>query len=124
MPGDDAIEFWRLHVGPGRAWVIFEHGTCVVLTDPTDDLAGQARALLAKHGPVHVATPAADFTVHRLTDSSDLLVTYDHPDIANFVASGEVGAGAPTHIAGLIARAKRARDAIELKAIHVEPIGP
>src|SRR5260370_16488893 len=94
MPGDDAIEFWRLHVGPGRAWVIFEHGTCVVLTDPTDALAGQAGALLAKHGPGHVATPAADFTVHRLTDSSDLLVTYDHPDIPNFVASCEVGARA------------------------------
>src|SRR5438552_18889870 len=106
MTGDHAIEFWRLHLGPGRAWVVFEHGTCVVLTDPSDDLAGQARALLAKHGPVHVATPAADFTVHHLTDSSDLLETYGRADPASSSSIGHAGGGPIPEITVLVAHGR------------------
>ena len=33
---------WRDVInGPDKSWVVFENGTCVVLTDPADDLPGR-----------------------------------------------------------------------------------
>ena len=53
--------------GDGRSWVVFEHGTCVVLAEPEGDLAEQARALLEEWGPVRAGTPFGDFTVSHLS---------------------------------------------------------
>lgn len=47
------IEKWRsIIVGDEKSWVLFAHGTCVILMQPGDDLAGQATELLREHGPV------------------------------------------------------------------------
>ncbi len=73
----DAVEFWRRTLRGGRfkTWVVFEHGTCVVLREPQADPAEQARALLAKWGPVHAGTPSGDFTVKPLLNAPEKIVT-------------------------------------------------
>ncbi|MFF9869548.1 hypothetical protein ACF1G0_29800 [Streptomyces sp. NPDC013953] len=47
----------RLLTGPRTSWVLFEHGTCVVLTAPDGDLAEQATEILREFGPVQQALP-------------------------------------------------------------------
>ncbi|MBU8857797.1 MULTISPECIES: hypothetical protein [unclassified Micromonospora] len=48
---------WRRIIrGDGKSWVVFAHGTCVVLPDagPGVDLAVAAIDVLREYGPVHV----------------------------------------------------------------------
>lgn len=48
------------------------------------------------------------------------VITYDHPDILNYVSPDEVASDASDATIGLIGRSKRHRDSIELKITHVE----
>jgi ribA/ribD-fused uncharacterized protein len=114
------VELWRAVIsGPEKSWVLFAAGTCVILADPTvaGDLAVLARAVLAEHGPVHVATPSADFSVIALEAGRGWVVGGDHPDILVHVAAGEAGGELA---AGLLGRRRRADDAAGLEVIHVE----
>ncbi|MFI1440497.1 hypothetical protein [Streptomyces fructofermentans] len=54
MNTETLIDTWRrLLADPHKSWVLYEHGTCVVLTAPEGDLAEQATSVLAEFGPVH-----------------------------------------------------------------------
>ncbi|HEX8228579.1 MAG TPA: hypothetical protein VF826_04620 [Chloroflexia bacterium] len=124
MTGPSLIDTWRrIIVGEGKSWVLFEHGTCVILTSPVEDPAGAATALLKEWGPVVVGTPAGDFNVIALQEDPGWVVTSHHRDILTYVGTDEFEEGAtPDHmIIGLIGRAKRAQDAEELQFIHTEP---
>ena len=117
------VDTWRkIIVGEGKSWVLFEHGTCVILTGPVEDLAAQATALLKEWGPVVVGTPAGDFNVIKLQDDPGWVVTYHHPDILTYVGSDEFPDGeAPDDmIIGLLGRSRRHQDAEELRVVHVE----
>ena len=84
---------WRDVInGPDKSWVVFENGTCVVLTDPADDLAGQAVAILREHGPVHPGSSFGDFGTITLDDGRGWVVTCHHNDILTYVAPDEVDA--------------------------------
>jgi hypothetical protein len=109
----------RLITGPFRTWVVFEHGTCVVLRQPQGNPAEQARALLTEWGPVHVGSPAGDFNVRSLRDLDGWLVTFDHPDILTYVGPLEVQPGSGNVVVGLLGRKKRADDARDLKVIQI-----
>nr|MDT0658652.1 hypothetical protein [Micromonospora sp. DSM 115978] len=62
----ELVETWRrIIVGDHKSWVLFTHGTCVVLVDPGNDLADQAIAILREYGPVHAGSPAGDFGRNR-----------------------------------------------------------
>lgn len=121
MEGADRIEAWRgiIH-GPGKSWVLFENGTCVVLTEPGDDLAGQATALLREWGPVHPGSSFGDFGVIALDDGRGWVVTGHHDDILTLVGPDEVGPGSPDVVIGLCGRFKREQDAEDLRVVHVE----
>ena len=124
MTGPSLIDTWRrIIVGEGKSWVLFEHGTCVILTSPVEDPAGAATALLKEWGPVVVGTPAGDFNVIALQEDPGWVVTSHHRDILTYVGTDEFEEGAtPDHmIIGLIGRAKRGQDAEELQIIHTEP---
>jgi hypothetical protein len=110
----DAI--WRriLEGADEKAWVVFHHGTCVVVTEPTDDVASAAAALLAEYGPVIAGTPSGDFTVIHLNDHPGWVVVGHHHDILNYVAPEDVIEGAPEHAIGLYGRSLRALDADKL----------
>jgi len=114
-------EVWRrIIVGEGKSWVAFEDGTCVILMEPEPDLAAQAKRLLAEWGPVHAGTPSADFSVIPLQDDPGSVVTCHHPDILTHVSAEEAGGDASEVAVGLLGREKRARDARELRVVHVE----
>ena len=118
----ELIDTWRrIIVGGGKSWVLFEHGTCVILTGPAPDPAAQAIDLLREWGPVVVGTPAGDFNVVKLQDDPGWVVTSHHPDILTYVGQNDVHGQVPDDmIIGLIGRSRRGQDAEELKVIHTE----
>ncbi|WP_344402064.1 hypothetical protein [Streptomyces longisporus] len=118
------IDAWRrLLSGSGKSWVLFEHGTCVVIDEPTGELAERATETLREFGPVQVATSAGDFRVLELKNGEGWLVTGHHPDVVTFVALDEPAD--PSHLAvGIHGRSKRDQDGTELHVIHVEDNGP
>ena len=122
MEVEDLVEVWRTIIqGDSKSWVLFEHGTCVILTQPEADLAERAAALLREWGPVQVATPSADFNVIELAEYPGWVVTCHHPDILNYVAPDEFDSPNPQEVmVGLIGRSKRDQDAAELNIVHVE----
>ncbi|GAA1264098.1 hypothetical protein GCM10009665_61970 [Kitasatospora nipponensis] len=119
MDAETLTKIWtRLLADPEKSWVLFEHGTCVVLTAPEGDLAEQATELLREFGPVHVGSPAADFGVIDLKDAEGWVVTGHHQDVLTYVAPHEPHE--PSEFAvGLCGRSKRDRDGGELHVVHV-----
>ena len=118
---ESLIAAWRaIIVGEGKSWVLFEHGTGVILPEPEGDLAAQAVALMREFGPVRVATPSADFSVVVLADHPGYVVTCHHPDILTYVGPDEVDAEPEEVAVGLLGRSKRNWDAEELRVVHVE----
>ena len=120
---DQLVDTWhRIIVGEGKSWVLFKHGTCVILTSPAQDPTAQARALLKEWGPVVVGTSAGDFNVIKLQDDPGWVVTCHHPDILTYVSLGEFNARPVPDdmVIGLIGRAKRSQDAEELEVVHTE----
>jgi ribA/ribD-fused uncharacterized protein len=113
---------WRAILpDPGKAFALFENGTCVVLAEPGGDPWARARALLAEHGPVHPGSSAADFSVKALETMTGWVVSFDHPDLLVYVAPSEVEGGGDSEVlVGLIGRAKREADVEGLRIIHVE----
>jgi hypothetical protein len=115
---NDLIETWRgIIQGDSKSWVLFEHGTCVILMQPEVDLAAQAIALLKEWGPVQVGTDSADFNLVKLENDPGWVVTCYHPDILTYVPADEDKAEV---MIGLMGRSMRDEDAKELKVIHIE----
>lgn len=130
MDNYEPAEIWRkIIVSNPSAWVLFEHGTCVILKDGGENAGEAARALLAKWGPVHAGTPSADFDVIPLRDVPGYVVTCHHPDILNYVPpeendddGGEEGDDDDSSdvLVGLLGRGDRDLDAQELRVVHIE----
>jgi hypothetical protein len=118
------VDAWRrLLTGSGKSWVLFAHGTCVVLEHPTGDVAEQAVGILGEFGPMHVATAAGDFRVLELNQGEGWLVTSHHPDVITFVPRDDPED--PSHLAvGLLGRSRRDLDGTELSVVHVEAPPP
>ena len=115
-------EAWRrIVIGDKKSWVLFRHGTCVILMKPEQDLRAQAIELMREWGPVHAGSPAGDFSVVTLTEYPGWVVTGHHNDILTYVAPEEMEADKRSNLAiGLFGRSKRDRDASALQVIHVE----
>src|SRR5262245_36239591 len=122
MPGTDLIAAWRTILGGlNRPWVLFEHGTCVVLAAPGPDLAAQARAILQEYGPAGDDSAVGDFAATvPLPDGRGWLVAGQHDDIVTFVGRDEVAPGTPDAAVGRLGRARREQDAADLRVMHVE----
>ncbi|WP_329493176.1 hypothetical protein [Kitasatospora herbaricolor] len=120
MTTETLVDIWqRLLADPHKSWVLYEHGTCVVLTDPAEDLAGQATEILGAFGPARPGSPSGDFGVINVRDADGWVVTGDHRDILTYVAPEDLDDRADLTI-GLRGRAKRHLDGSELHVIHVE----
>lgn len=116
------IEAWRgIIVDAGKSWVLFSHGTCVIVRRPWIDLRAQAVELMREYGPVQAGSPAGDFNVITLTGHPGWAVTCHHNDLLTYVAPEELNADMRHDVMiGLFGRYKRDRDAAELEVIHVE----
>ena len=114
------VDVWqRLLADPRKSWVLFEHGTCVVLPAPEGELAEQATELLKKFGPVHAGSSAGDFGLIDLEDVEGWVVTGHHNDVLTYVGPDEPGDQSEIAV-GLLGRAKRHRDGTELHIVHIE----
>jgi len=128
MDTEELVSTWRQIltrpniVGDAKSWVMFDHGTCVVLPEPhpEDDLGERAVSLLAEYGPVHIGSPAADFAVVRLEDLPGWCVSCHHDDVLTYVEPGDVTRGAGDLEVGLCGRSKRHMDGTELTVAHIE----
>ena len=120
MDEQQVVDIWRrIIVGEHKSWVVFAHGTCVVLTEPAGNLTEQATAILAEYGPVHPGSPAGDFGTVKLQAAPGWVVTGHHPDVHTYVAPEDV-AEETDLVVGLTGRRNRDRDGRELQVIHVE----
>ncbi|WP_454320399.1 hypothetical protein [Streptomyces phaeoluteigriseus] len=116
----ELIDVWqRLLADPHKSWVLFEHGTCVVLTAPEGEPADQATALLKQFGPARAGSSAGDFGVIDLEDIEGWVVTGHHNDVLTYVGPDEPQDQSEIAV-GLYGRAKRHRDGTELHVVHVE----
>jgi hypothetical protein len=118
------VDTWRsIIAGDGKSWVVFEHGTCVVLSDPAADPAAdpadRAVEILREFGPVHAGTPSADFGTIHLEDTPGWVVTGHHPDVLTYVSPYDVTQH-DTLVVGLAGRTIRDQDARELTVVHVQ----
>lgn len=118
-PGTPTDVWKQVLSGSPTSWVLFEHGTCVLLPAPEGDLAEQATELLRHYGPVHAGSPAADFGVMTLKDELGWVVTGHHDDVLTYVGPAEPQDGSNLGV-GLCGRAKRHRDGTEPRVVHVE----
>ena len=103
-----------------KSWVVFENGTCVILIEPSDNLAQQAQLLLSAYGSVNAGSASGDFSVLELDEITGWVVGGHHPDILNYVAQDELVEGLPQSMqAGLIGRQHRSDDAERPKVVYV-----
>ena len=118
---DSLIELWRKIISDDKSWVLFKHGTCVIIMMREDDLVAQATALMKQWGPVHVGSPAGDLSTITLKAGLGWVVTSHHNDILTCVTPEEIGPGRATDsMVGLLGRSKRDQDTQELEVLHVE----
>lgn len=114
------VDTWRrLLINPDASWVLFAHGTCVVLTDPGEDLAAQATEILREFGPAHAGDPSGDFGVITPEYVEGWVVTGHHPDVLSYVAPDGMADAAEVAI-GMAGRSLRSQDGAELRVVHVE----
>ncbi|UUU37597.1 hypothetical protein [Streptomyces sp. NBC_00162] len=109
----------RLLADPGKSWVLFEHGTCVVLTALDGELAEQATEILKEFGPARVGSSSGDFGVIDLKDAEGWVVTGNHNDVLTYVGPDEPHDESEIAV-GLFGRCKHHRDGTELHVVHVE----
>ena len=116
------IAIWRqIIVGNQKSWVLFQNGTCIILTQPGTDLRAQALSLMKEWGPVHVGSPAGDFATITLTDAPGWVVTGHHPDMLTYVSPAELEEKDPSDLlVGLLGRSKRSQDGEDPQILHVE----
>lgn len=118
----ESAQIWRNIIrGSEKSWVLFKHETCVIFPKPIESLENGAIELMKEYGPVHVGSPAGDFTTIKLINDPGWVVAGHQPDILTYVSPAELGTGKASDVAiGLAGRSKRDLDAKELHVVHVE----
>ncbi len=115
------VEIWRrIIVGQGKAWALFEHGTCVIFAAARQSVNEAAVSLLREWGPVHAGSPAGDFSVITLKDARGWVVTGHHPDVLTYVAPERFESDPSELQVGLLGRLLRDQDAEGSNVIYVE----
>ncbi|CRG91070.1 hypothetical protein PISL3812_08118 [Talaromyces islandicus] len=121
---DPRIDLWRrLLDNNTKSWVLFEHGTCLVLMQPESDLGKQAREIMSTDGPVRVGTATADFSTQALdAPFTGWIVVGHHPDMINYIAreDGRLNGQENSFLVGMLGRTDRDEDSQSLKIVHIE----
>ncbi len=113
----DSVNIYKKVIEPKlKDWVVFEHGTCVIIYHTPKDLETEAKEILQKYGQIHPGTSTADFTVTKV--DSGWIVTGDQPGILNYVSEDE-GKDMEDYEIGLIGRDQKELDSQELKIIWI-----
>ncbi len=110
----------KIIIDQSASWVLFKHGTCVMLLEPQKDIKTQAIQILQKHGVVIAGTPSGDFEVSKIPEIKGWMVTGDYPGIMMFVSEEEAGNNENDFEIGMLGRRKRELDAKTLEVIHIK----
>ena len=105
----------------GKSWVVFRHGTCVILMDAPsskEEAVTQATQIISEYGPVYAGTPAGDFNITENSAVEGIIVTGWHSDVLNYVDKDEQGDN--MMVSALIGRSKRDQDGRNPEVLHVE----
>ncbi len=114
---EELISIYKKVIEPKlKDWVVFEHGTCVILYHPPKDLKAEAIVVLQKYGQVYPGSESADFTVMK--SDTGWIITGSQPGILNYVSEDE-GKGKEDYEIGLIGRNQKEQDSKELKIVYV-----
>ena len=115
------VEAVRSIIKPGRRWVLFEHGTVVVVDDESvDDPTALAMLKVASDEGEAPGTAAGDFAVEAVEGRGWVVGSHD-PDIFTFVPATEVTPGSSDVVVGLAARTARGADADGQNVLVVGP---
>lgn len=118
MDIDKLIAVYKKVIEPNlQNWVVFEHGTCVIIYHPPKDLEAEAKEVLQKYGQVYPGTSTADFNILKVDQG--WIVTGDQPGILNYV-SEEEGKDMEDYEIGLLGRRKKEQDSQDLKIIYIQ----
>lgn len=113
---EELINIYKKVIEPNlKDWVVFEHGTCVILYHHPMDLKTEAIEVLQKYGQVFSGSSSADFNVLKV--DSGWIVTGDQPGILNYVSENE-GKDKENYEIGLIGRNQKELDSQELKVLY------
>ncbi len=113
----DLVNIYKKVIEPKlKDWVVFEHGTCVIIYHPPKDLKAEATEVLRKYGAVVPGSESADFTVMKVDNG--WVVAGSQPGILNYVSEDE-GKGREDYEIGLLGRNKKEQDSKELKVAYV-----
>ena len=125
LPPELLVARWRAAINePDKIWAVFAHGTLVALPPHTrEEAEAQAVDFLAKHGPVTDDLRSSAAQAVALPDDLGWAVA-SHHELLTYVAPEEAEGDAEA-VAGQ-GLAKRARDAAELRVVHIEnaPFAP
>ena len=114
---EELISFYKKVIEPKlKDWVVFEHGTCVIIYHTPKDLEIDAKEVLQKYGQVYPGTSTADYTVIKVDNS--WIVAGDQPGILNYVSENE-GKGMEDFEIGLLGRNKKEQDSKELQIAYI-----
>ncbi len=117
MDIDKLVDIYKKVIEPKlKDWVIFEHGTCVIIYHTPKNLETEAKEVLQKYGQIHPGSESADFTVMKV--DSGWIVAGSQPGILNYVPEDE-GAGKEDYEIGLLGRNQKDLDSKELKVVHI-----
>lgn len=117
----DLVKIYKkIIIDPSTCWVLFKHGTCVMLTKPGKDIRAQAINILKEHGSVMPGTPSGDFEVTKIPDLKGWVIIGDSPGIIMYVPMEEICNNKSDFELGMIGRTKRELDGKELKVIYSE----
>jgi len=121
---DHLIERWRaLNADERRPWVLFEHGTCVTIPDPGEDLLAQAAVLVADLADAPPGEPLPREA--KPCGDGGWVVAADAEHVRTYVENVALAAGAggddrdATAVA-MWGQSLCTRDAREFGVVHVE----
>ena len=109
------IQIWSRIISFDCTWVLFAHGTSVVVPAGSEDPRQTARDILRDLGEV-----SGTGTVIGLAQLPGWVVTASHPDVLTYVGPADVGAAASNLTIAYYASAALVADAGELRVVHVE----
>jgi hypothetical protein len=116
------VQTWqRLLQFDRRPWVAFENGTCVVLTDPADNIEERAQAILGAYRSTAADAAAPEMGVVTPYETPGWVVRGHDPNVLTYVSFEEAGGpDMKKEEVDRVGRAKLEKDAQTLKIIHVE----
>ena len=116
------VPLLRARLADAEAWVLFEHGTVVLLPgDPGPDPLARAKVKLGHDAERRAGSAAGDPAVLRLEGGEGWIVSSEDPDVFTLVPASTITAGSSDVVIGAAGRAAHEADVDGGRALHVEP---